>query len=133
MSRVVKKSAVFQGDEGLDLVNCQLLLADQVALRPGEEVESVEVVADKPTTKVEVVSNKGKSVYVFRVVGLPEQVDFPSMAEARKWMREALKSHPGVTAEVQKVALKEGGKPVVEGRSVLVRRRVTVEVTVVKA
>jgi len=131
-TRVVKKSGVFKGVEGVDLWRCSDALSEMVALRPGEEVEAVEVVSDKIQVKVTLTSNKGNGQMVYRVSGLsPEPVDIPSLVEARKWTREQLKSNPEKTVKIDKVVLKEGA-PVAEGHSELVSRRLAVNVTVTK-
>jgi hypothetical protein len=131
-SRVVRKSGAFTGEEGLDKNVASMALAETVALRPGEEVESVEILSDKVRTKVSLVSNKGKGQMVYRVTGFSDgPTDIPSLVEARKVVRERLKETPGASVSIDKVVLKEG-KPVGEGTSELISRRMTVAVTVTK-
>ena len=131
MTRVVKKSGAFSGPEGMDTDACARKLAAEVALRPGEEVSSIQVLSDKLQPKVTLESRSGKGQTVYRVTGLPETKDFEKLAEARQHLREGLKANPERRAEVNRVTLKEGGA-IVSGSSVLVKRSLTVEVTVVK-
>ena len=128
--RVVKKTAILRGNEFVNVDDAAQALAEMVPLKSGEVISDFRVLDDEPKSKAIIVVHRGPAKTVYRIQSSwAEDQDFDKLPEARKALKMQLEQNPGGTATVNKVSLRDGHS-VCDGKSELIRRRMTVEVTI---